>query len=183
MLAGTLKGTKKDEEAGRPEPEICGVPRRRLGDGESPQPDFNKVCTWADPRFVLKYIGLCKIRKRIGKVTYRLELPEWWKQHNVFHVSCLKPYHGTEEDVKRCRSQRPYVTFGKIKQQVPEAILNHRVAPIKKRQIMEYLVKWEGCTEEDNTWKRAKENLKALIAEYLASQGAGVVANSGGGEC
>jgi hypothetical protein len=31
-----------------------------------------------------------KIMRRVGEVSYELELPEGSKIHNVFHVSCLK---------------------------------------------------------------------------------------------
>ena len=39
-----------------------------------------------------KFVGPFKILQRIGKVSYRLEIPEVWKIHNVFHVFLLKEY-------------------------------------------------------------------------------------------
>ena len=30
-------------------------------------------------------------------MAYRLELPEAWTMHNVFHVNLLKQYYGTVE--------------------------------------------------------------------------------------
>ena len=46
------------------------------------------------PRFYGSYRVVC----RISEVTYKLELPEGIRIHNVFHVSCLKkdvgqPFH------------------------------------------------------------------------------------------
>lgn len=41
---------------------------------------------------VRKYKGLFTVLKRVGKVSYRLELPSKLKIHLVFYVSILKPY-------------------------------------------------------------------------------------------
>ena len=40
--------------------------------------------------------GPFKIEKILGPVTARLELPQRWKIHPVFHVSLLTPYHENE---------------------------------------------------------------------------------------
>ncbi|KAL0319590.1 UNVERIFIED_CONTAM: hypothetical protein Sradi_5220500 [Sesamum radiatum] len=49
-----------------------------------------------------------------------------------------------------------------MKENVAEAILNHRVANTAKRNHTEYLVKRKGCSSEENTWERVT-NLKALL--------------------
>jgi hypothetical protein len=43
-----------------------------------------------------KWVGPFKVVERIGKVTYKVELPPNCKMHNMFHVQLLKPYrdHG-----------------------------------------------------------------------------------------
>ena len=40
-------------------------------------------------KFALKQYGLFKIREKVGELNYRLQLPEMWKIHNVFHVTLL----------------------------------------------------------------------------------------------
>ena len=47
---------------------------------------------------VRKYVGSFLIIEKVGKATYRLELPPKLKIHNIFHVSILKPFHKDEED-------------------------------------------------------------------------------------
>ncbi|KAL0313305.1 UNVERIFIED_CONTAM: hypothetical protein Sradi_5729800 [Sesamum radiatum] len=119
----------------------------------------------------LKYVGPLPITKRIGTVAYRIELPSWWKIHNVFHVRQLKKYSADKEDDTRNQPSRPQLELTKMKEKVAEVILNHRVTRTAKREHTEYLVKWKGCSSEENTWERVA-NLKAflpLVEAYLAS--------------
>ncbi|KAL0447548.1 UNVERIFIED_CONTAM: hypothetical protein Slati_1882700 [Sesamum latifolium] len=123
--------------------------------------------------------------KRIGTVAYRIELPSWWKIHNVFHVSQLKKYSADREDDAHNQPSRPQLELTKAKKKVVEAILNHRVTRTAKREHTEYLVKWKGCSSEKNTWVRVT-NLKAFLISWRSLPCfpcAEDVAISGGGEC
>ncbi|KAL0386088.1 UNVERIFIED_CONTAM: Transposon Tf2-11 polyprotein [Sesamum radiatum] len=136
-----------------------------------PDPRLSKSLRGRDPRLMQKYVGPLPITKRIGTVAYRIELPSWWKIHNVFHVSQLKKYSADKEDDTRNQPSRPQLELTKMKEKVAEAILNHRVTRTAKREHTEYLVKWKGCSSEENTWERVT-NLKAflpLVEAYLAS--------------
>ncbi|KAL0381912.1 UNVERIFIED_CONTAM: Transposon Tf2-11 polyprotein, partial [Sesamum latifolium] len=137
-----------------------------------PDPRLSKSSRGRDPRLMQKYVGPLPIIKRIGTVAYKIELPSWWKIHNVFHVSQLKKYSADKEDDARNQPSRPQLELTKTKEKVAEVILNHRVTRTAKREHTEYLVKWKGCSSEENTWERVT-NLKAflpLVEAYQASQ-------------
>ncbi|RVW63080.1 hypothetical protein CK203_055934 [Vitis vinifera] len=55
---------------------------------------------------VRRYEGHFPILGKVGKVSYRVELPLRLKIHPVFHVSYLKPYHGDKDDPSRGLSKR-----------------------------------------------------------------------------
>ncbi|KAK4400374.1 hypothetical protein Sango_1143500 [Sesamum angolense] len=158
----------------------CGRPC----DGEGPGPKIIKVIKGRNPRLIQKYVGHLPIIKRIGTVAYNIELPSWWKIHNIFHVSQQQKYSANKEDYACNQPSHPQLELTKMKEKVAEAILNHRVMSTAKRNHNEYLVKWKGCSSEVNTWEWVT-NLKAflpLVEAYHASIYAEDVAISGGRE-
>jgi hypothetical protein len=64
------------------------------------------------------------VTERIGKVAYRLELPQDSKIHPVFHVSQLKPFIA---DYSPVFSELPITTDIEAAQVVPKAVLNRRL--------------------------------------------------------
>lgn len=44
-----------------------------------------------------KRYGPFKITKKISTVTYQLDLPEYMRIHNVFHIDLITPYKETEQ--------------------------------------------------------------------------------------
>ncbi|KAL2225718.1 UNVERIFIED_CONTAM: Transposon Tf2-12 polyprotein, partial [Sesamum indicum] len=90
-----------------------------------PDPRLSKSSRGRDPRLMQKYVGPLPVLRRIGTVAYKVELPPWWKIHNVFHVSQLKKYSADREDDTRNQPSRPQLELKKMKEKVAEAILDH----------------------------------------------------------
>jgi hypothetical protein len=95
-------------------------------------------------------IGPFKILERIGRVNYKLELPETMRIHPVFHVMLLEK----APDSAQLGQERIEVETDTDEYEV-EDILDHQ----KHRGASYYLVKWKGFSEAENTWE-PKENLR-----------------------
>ncbi|KAL0345518.1 UNVERIFIED_CONTAM: hypothetical protein Sradi_4383100 [Sesamum radiatum] len=134
LTPSTPTSSEADEEVCRSKPPLHRVQRGRPCDGEGPRPEIIKVIKGRDPRLMQKYVGPLPVIKRIGTVAYKIELPPWWKIHNVFHVSQLKKYSADREDDARNQPSRPQLELTKTKEKVAEAILNHRVTRTAKRE-------------------------------------------------
>ena len=97
-----------------------------------------------------KHKGPFKINEVIGPVTYRLELPNYWKVHNVFHASLLRQYK--ENEVYGANFDRPPVELleGEEVYEI-DTILKHR----KRGRGYQYLVKWKGYPIDEASWEPA----------------------------
>jgi hypothetical protein len=133
-------------------------------------PDRNcyKLTRGKDSRLMPKYIGPLPIVKRVGKVAYRVALPSWCKIHKVLHVGVLKPYFADKEDASRNEPKRPVFELKRAGKKVVEEILDHRTTRASRKYHQEYLVKWRGCSSEENTWESKKDldAFKPLIEAY-----------------
>jgi ribosomal protein L21E len=104
---------------------------------------------------VPKYDGPFEVVKRVGKVAYRLKLPDRLKVHPTFHVSYLKPFHKDLIDGGRQQGKRAPPVIRKQFDIGVEKILNHRtMGQSKKNRRTDYLVQWKGSSEADATWER-----------------------------
>lgn len=94
-----------------------------------------------------KFFGPFEILQRVGKVAYRLKLPEATTIHPVFHVSQLKPVKGTnfkEQPIP------PYVTDELEWLAVPEEVYATGVNEVTEAK--EALISWKGLPPEEATW-------------------------------
>ena len=110
-----------------------------------------------------KRYGPFKISRVISPVAYQLDLPPSWTIHNVFHAGLLSPYHETKQYGANFPRPPPDVIDGEEEYEV-EAIRNHR--HFGKRRTLQYLIKWKGYPEADNTW----ENHGDVFAGQLIRQ-------------
>ncbi|KAK3001844.1 hypothetical protein RJ639_020588 [Escallonia herrerae] len=112
-----------------------------------------------DSRLLQKYEGPLTIVKKIGKMAYKVDPPHWWSRqlHPVFHVSMLKPFYEDTADPSTGQIKRQGLKPKAAGKRVAEAILNDRVIIASRKRHQEYLVKWQGQMDEENTWERAAD--------------------------
>lgn len=111
-----------------------------------------------------KRYGPFTIEKMLGPVTAKLRLPPQWKIHPVFHISLLTPYQITEENGEAFDRPPPDLVDEEEEYEV-EAIRDSR----KFRGKIQFLVKWKGYPEAENTWEPPKHITHAdeeLLAFY-----------------
>ena len=104
------------------------------------------------------------IMKQINPVTYQLILPTTWQIHPVFHASLLSPYIETDAHGPNYSRPPPDVIGGEEFYEV-EQIRGHQRHGCSR--TLQYLIKWKGSPESDNTWEPADQVLAPdLLREY-----------------
>jgi len=105
-----------------------------------------------------KYIGPFEILERVGQQSYRLNLPEEYKIHDVFHVSLLKIYHDAGPTVDT-RPPPLFFSGGQPEWEVEDVIRRKGVG-----RNIRYEVKWKGYPSSENTWEpRAHLNRPSIL--------------------
>ena len=152
------------------------------------QPMFLKVNDWAllrlhkgynipanagiTSKLTQQYVGPFKVVERVGRLAYRLQIPQDWKIHDVFTIAQLEPCPAPDSDPFR----RPYPDEpppvstnqdGSINSEI-ERLINKRVVPRGKGFSTEYLVKWKGYGPQWDRWYNVKElqDAQELVKEY-----------------
>jgi Reverse transcriptase (RNA-dependent DNA polymerase)/RNase H-like domain found in reverse transcriptase/Integrase zinc binding domain/Chromo (CHRromatin Organisation MOdifier) domain/gag-polyprotein putative aspartyl protease/Integrase core domain len=117
------------------------------------------------PKLLPRWVGPFKVTANIGQAAVRLELPEKWKIHDVFHVALVKPYH---EGARNQPQPAPLRFDGDEPVYEVERILLHRDVRKGRRTLREFLIKWTGFGAEHNTWEPESNLLecKDALADY-----------------
>ncbi|CAH9095580.1 unnamed protein product [Cuscuta europaea] len=117
-------------------------------------PQQFKVLRTLHKGLVRRYEGPFPIIAKVGKVSYKLDLPSTLKIHPVFHVSMLKPYHGDEEDPSRGLSSRaPPVVTKSYDKEIEDVLATKEVRKRGVPRQNHYLIKWKGLPESEATWE------------------------------
>ncbi|KAJ9532480.1 hypothetical protein QJQ45_010495 [Haematococcus lacustris] len=115
-----------------------------------------------------RYVGPFRIEAHVGRDAVKLTLPPAMSRiHPVFHVSLLRPYEGNF-------GRLPPTELGWLDdspQYEVERIVNHR--HVRAGKAKEYLVKWKGYDDSDNTWEPAGNlaNAPDCVNLYKAQNG------------
>ncbi len=125
----------------------------------------NLALPYGTIKLVPRRHGPFEVEKVMSPVVYRLRLPPQWNIHPVFHASLLTPYAETKEHGENYTRPPPDMIEGEAEYEV-EAIRAHRY----QRRKLQYLIKWKGYPESDNTWEPL-DNVCApqLIKKYHAT--------------
>ncbi len=111
-----------------------------------------------------KRYGPFEITKEVSPVAYQLYLPLAWNIHNVFHTSLLSPYREMHAHGPNYSRPPPDLIKGEEEYEV-ERIINHQRT--SRARTLQYLVKWIGYPEADNTWEPADQiHAPQLINAY-----------------
>src|SRR3954470_24330625 len=118
-----------------------------------------------------RFIGPYHIIAKVSPVAYKLELPPSLNVHPVFHVSLLRAYTAPSTVSDRVPSgppPPPAVTVDDHDEYEVERILDSR----RRRNALEYLVKWVGYPDHDASWEPLSNltNATDLIADFEASR-------------
>ncbi len=101
-----------------------------------------------------KRYGPFEVIREISPVAYQLRLPIAWNIHDVFHASLLSPYRETDAHGPNYSRPSPDLIEGEEEYEV-ERVINHRHAG--RARTLQYLIKWKGYPEADNTWEPADQ--------------------------
>src|SRR5258707_7675536 len=111
-----------------------------------------------------KRYGPFEIVREVSPVAYQLRLPAAWNIHDVFHASLLSPYRETDADGPNYSRPSPDLIKGEEEYEV-EKVINHRYTG--RARTLQYLIKWKGYPEADNTWEPADQvHAPQLIKAY-----------------
>jgi hypothetical protein len=97
-----------------------------------------------------KFYGPFKVLQKIGKVAYKLLLPDDCNIHLVFHVSQLKRHIGPKVIPQ---ADLPLTDAdGNIKMSL-EKLLDRRMIPRNNAPVVQWLIKWLNLLEMATTWE------------------------------
>jgi len=115
-----------------------------------------------------KFYGPFRILEKIGKVAYKLLLPEGCQLHPVFHVSQLKKHLGPTAVPT---PDLPLIDAkGNIKV-AHEAILNRRLIPRNNEPVVQWLIQWMNLPTSKASWEDADFIRKIFPSFHPLGQG------------
>jgi hypothetical protein len=117
-------------------------------------------------------VGPFKILRKIGKLTYELDIPKNWKIHPTISVAHLEP--AKEDTYHRATITPPDIINdddGSHEEWEVEEILRSRWRDKKNKRNKQYYIKWKGYGPEHNEWVSADDlkNSPDLVETFESS--------------
>ncbi|KOM56927.1 hypothetical protein LR48_Vigan10g281900 [Vigna angularis] len=107
------------------------------------------VTTRLHSKLASRYFGPFQVLQQVGKVAFRLQLPESARIHPVFHVSQLKKAVGE----KRIESELPPELQADGPMFWPVKVLDRRQRQNGEEAIPQVLIEWQEGGREGATWE------------------------------
>jgi len=105
-----------------------------------------------------------KVTAQISKVAYHLQLPTFWKIHDVFHASLLTPYKEMEQHSPNFLEPPPEILDREPEWEVKKVLKERSFGCWKKKQ---YLVHWKGYLPAHDSWVNSKNfHTPELLADF-----------------
>ena len=98
-----------------------------------------------------QYYDPFQVTECMGKVAYKVQLPEYSRIHPIFHVSLLKPYIATT--TAPAAVDLPPLTSDNHPVVTPLAIVASKVIPSETGPKHMVLVQWQGLPPEETSWE------------------------------
>jgi Chromo (CHRromatin Organisation MOdifier) domain len=95
-----------------------------------------------------RQVGPYPITKILSKNAVQLKLPPSFKIRPEINITCLRPYKPPTIPGQQVTPQPPIEVEG-VPEYIVEEILDSRL----RRNKLEFLVKWEEYTDENNSWE------------------------------
>ena len=129
-----------------------------------------------------QYVGPFQIKEKVGRLAYKLKIPDDWRIHPVFLVAQLEPAPEPSDDpFRRPHLHHPPTVFvngdtDSLKFFEIDRLLNKRTIKRSKGLTVKYLVCWTNYGPEWDRWYNVKDldNAAELVREYeegLTQQG------------
>jgi hypothetical protein len=109
-----------------------------------------------------KFYGPYRVLQQVGEVSYKVQLPQNARIHDVFHVSLLKKFEGTNPIAL---VPLPDILHGRVIP-TPDKVLKARL----NRGVWEIQVQWAGRAASDVSWEDLQEFKQRYPQVQLADE-------------
>ena len=99
-------------------------------------------------KFAAKHYGPFKVKDKVGKVSYQLELPSTTSIHDIFHVFCLKKAHGSNWQFNPLP-----IMLDSMKAVKLVVILDRRMVKRGNQAAVQLLIDWKNNFLTKATWE------------------------------